>query len=159
MDVLILYDNPSLKPLADAIAQGAKELKTTVTIKTVAEKPNLAGVDFVFVGGVLDGKLSTQNYLTQQNWSKTKMALFCVKKTTGSLDTLVQALAEKGAKIEKNTFSTKLAGPLAFVGIGKLPESDLIRARGFGERTLNVAFDLGIGRNTEKSDKITGYLK
>lgn len=159
MNVLILFDSPAVKPLADAIAQGAKELQASVTVKTVTEKPSFSGFDFVFAGGTLDKGFSMQKYLESQVVSKTKMALFCVKKGAGNLDLAVQTLQSKGAQVEKNTFSAQLQGPLAFAGVGKIKEADLIRARGFGERTLNVAFDLRIGKDTEKADKIKGYVK
>ncbi len=159
MNVLIVYDSPAVKPLGDAIAQGAKELQANVTVKTTAEKPSFAGFDFVFAGGTLDKGFSIQKYLEAQDVSKCKMALFCVKKGTGNLDLAVQTLQQKGAQVEKNAFSAQLQGPLAFAGMGKLKEADLIRARGFGERTLNVAFDLRIGKDTEKADKIKGYVK
>lgn len=159
MNVLVAYDNPTIKPLADAIAQGAKELNATVTVKTTAENFQLAGFDFVFVGGVLDARFSAASFISKTNWPKTKAAVFCVKKKTGNLDAALQLLSQKGVQVEKNTFSALLEGPLAFVGMGKIKDADLIRARGFGERTLNVAFDLQIGKDTEKADKIKGYTK
>ncbi len=159
MNVLVVYEGAAVKPLADAIAQGAQELKATVAVKTAAEKPQWSGFDFVFAGGMLDGGFSIQKYMETKDVSKTKLALFCVKKGAGNLDLAVQTLQGKGAQVEKNSFSAQLDGPLSFVGMGKIKEADLIRARGFGERTLNVAFDLRIGKDTEKADKIKGYVK
>ncbi|MBI2445963.1 hypothetical protein HYV43_06250 [Candidatus Micrarchaeota archaeon] len=159
MNVLIVYEGAAVKPLADAIAQGAQELNATVAVKTAAEKPPWAGCDFVFAGGMLDKGFSVQKYLETKDVSKTKLALFCVKKGAGNLDLAVQTLQQKGAQVERNTFSAQLQGPLSFVGVGKLKDADLIRARGFGERTLNVAFSLGIAKDTEKADKIKGYVK
>lgn len=159
MNVLVVYEGAVVKPLADAIAQGAKELQASVAVKTVAEKPLFSGVDFVFAGGMLQNGFSIQKFLTDQDVSKAKMALFCVKKGAGNLDLTIQTLQQKGAQVEKNTFSAQLDGALAFMGMGKIKEADLIRARGFGERTLNVAFDLKIGKDTEKADRIKGYLK
>ncbi len=159
MNVLVVYEGTAVKPLAEAIAQGAQELKAAVAVKTTAEKPSFAGFDFIFAGGMLHNGFSIQKYLEVKDVSKTKLALFCVKKGAGNLDLAVQTLQGKGAQVEKNSFSALLDGPLAFAGMGKLKEADLIRARGFGERTLNVAFDLRIGKDTEKADKIKGYIK
>ncbi|HLD75391.1 MAG TPA: hypothetical protein VI874_00100, partial [Candidatus Norongarragalinales archaeon] len=58
----------------------------------------------------------------------------------------------------KATFCALREGPLTFLGMGPVRESDLIRARGFGERTLNNAFGLSFGGESEKA-KIRGYLK
>ncbi len=159
MNVLVVFEGTACKPLADAIAQGARELQATVTLKSMVEKPNPAAFDFVFIGGILDGRFSALSFIEKSDFAKAKAALFCVKKGTGTLDMATQTLQQKGVQVERNSFTAQLQGALAFAGMGTLKEADLIRARGFGERTLNVAFGLGIAKDTEKADRIKGYLK
>jgi len=159
MNVLVVFEGIASKPLADAIAQGARELQSQVTLKSTVEKPATAGFDFVFIGGILDGRFTAQSFIEKSDFGKAKAALFCVKKGTGTLDLAIQTLQQKGVSVERNSFTAQLQGALAFAGMGSLKEADLIRARGFGERTLNIAFGLDIAKDTEKADRIRGYLK
>ncbi|MBI4361014.1 hypothetical protein HY572_04560 [Candidatus Micrarchaeota archaeon] len=167
MNVLVVYDGSKAKQLAEAIAQGARKINSRVVVKTSLETPSISGFDFVFAGGLLHHGFSIQKYLESQNLSKTKMALFCVKKGTGNfglavksilfdltdqdrrirnepgnLDFVVKNLRQKGAQLDKTVFYAQLQGTFSVFGFGNLSDSDSIRARAFSERVMNVTFNL-----------------
>lgn len=156
MNVLIVYEE-AVKPLADAIAEGVREIGHQPVVSPVAKNPDPKEFDFVFLGGRQGKKFSLNAYTQRFDWTGKKAAVFGIKNGKNT-DDGTAALKQKGANVEKNTFFAKLHGTLAFLGRGRFAEDDFIRARGFGERTLNQAFDLKIHKFNGKN-RIQGYLK
>ncbi|MDP2718026.1 MAG: hypothetical protein Q8P02_04750 [Candidatus Micrarchaeota archaeon] len=157
MNVLIVCDKAA-KPLAESMAQGAKEVGATVTLLNVSANPDPKKFDFVFLGGKAGKTFSLTPYIQKTDWHDTKTAVFGAKQKNATLDAVVALLRQKQSDVQKNTFAASLKGPLALLGIGKFLEEDFIRARGFGERTLNTAFELRVQKSTDKQ-RISGYLK
>jgi hypothetical protein len=157
MNVLIVCDTPA-KPLAESIAQGITEIGSTPTIKDPKTNPDPKAFDFVFIGGKMGKTFTLNPFIQKMDWHNTKTAVFSIKQKNANLDAIIQLLKQKGSAIQKNSFSTTLKGPLSSLGLGKFSEEDFIRARGFGERTLNTAFDLKVQKSTDKQ-RIQGYVK
>ncbi len=158
MNVLIVYEGPLAEKLAGAIAQGAKELNAQVTLKTTKDNLSLKSFEFVLLGGTMGGSFSADAYIKKNDWNTVNVALFAAKTGAKGLELVADSLQKKGAKVEKNSFTARVTGLLSGLGMGQAKEADIIRARGFGERTLNSFFNLPFGSESEKS-KIKGYLK
>lgn len=156
MNVLIVLDDPT-KKLAEAIAEGVREIGHQAVLQPASNNPDPAGFDFVFLGGRQGKTFSAKSYAEKRDWKGKKVAVFGVKNGK-TADDGTALLRTKGADVEKNTFFAKLQGPFAFLGKGSFAGEDLIRARGFGERTLNQAFDLKIQKQNGKT-RIQGYIK
>lgn len=161
MNVLI-WTTPDVgvQKIADSIEAGAKEVQAAVTrTKTAITKQNVDLAEFVFFGCAFSefGKPAVQQALASA--ARKNAALFFIGPKTDSkaVEAAVQKASKAGVNL-KGTFFATLEGPLSFLGMGSVKEADLIRARGFGERTLNTAFGLQFGGDSEKS-RIKGYLK
>ncbi|MBI4360929.1 hypothetical protein HY572_04120 [Candidatus Micrarchaeota archaeon] len=155
MNVLIVFDD-AVQKLAEAVAEGVKEIGHQAVLQSVSKNPDPQGVDFVFLGGKQGKTFSLNDYVEKREWTGKKVSVFGIKNASGDDGTAL--LKKRGAQVEKNTFFAKLYGALSFLGKGRFAEDDLIRARGFGERTLNQAFDLKIQKSNGKA-RIQGYLK
>lgn len=160
MKVLVAHaGGDALKKMAETVASGAKELNMEVSV-VVLDKPiqDAAAFDFVFIGL----KLALPDASVQKLFEALRgkpIAFFFVaqKPDKQAVDATVAAASQKGAFV-KNTFTASLKGVLSFLGLGSVKEDDLIRARGFCERTLNNVFGLPFGGDNEKA-RIKGYLK
>ncbi|MBI5036064.1 hypothetical protein HZC09_01850 [Candidatus Micrarchaeota archaeon] len=160
MKALVLYTADEwMKKVAEAVAEGAKEVKFEVDVVEAGKEKDYAGYDFVFFGSKLGNQLDPKTTAYFEKLKSKPIALFFVATFTNKkvMDDLLKKAEDVHAQV-KNTFSAKLTGFLASLGMGSVKEEDLIRARGFAERTLNNHFNLEYGKESEKA-KIKGYLK
>lgn len=161
MKVLVAYSSSAgnARKLAETIATGAREAGATVELVDAGrQKPLYEAYEFVFLG--CDALLSFDSKLLAGKLEGKKIALFASRSGLAkkALDEVLASLKQRNVGVV-NTFVVQPLGPLAFLGFGEVKEADLIRARGFGERTTNTAFNVDVRKNNDKASRISGYLQ
>ncbi len=157
---LIVYPAGSagLEKAAKAVLEGADRTPTKPVLAEASPETGADSFDFVFLGCASHlGAPSQEEFVESNDWNGKKVAVFSVGANKKALTELVENLSSKGAPVV-STLDLRLGGLLSFAGFGELSEQDLIRARGFGERTVNTAFSFKVPKNKEKHH-IKGYLK
>ncbi len=158
--VLIVYPagSKALEKAARAVVEGVRRTPSLAVIAEASPETGADSFDFVFLGcASYLGAPSPLEFVESNDWNGKKVAVFSVGANKKALTELVETLSSKGASVV-STLDLRLGGLLSFAGFGELGEQDLIRARGFGERTVNTAFSFKVPKNKEKHH-IKGYLK
>ena len=147
-----------LAKAAKAVLEGASRTRAKAVLAEASPETGADSFDFVFLGcASYWGAPSLREFVESNDWNGKKVAVFSVGASKEALEALSETLSEKGASVIA-TLDLRLGGLLSFAGFGGLSEQDLIRARGFGERTANTAFSFKVPKNKEKHH-IKGYLK
>lgn len=149
MKALVLWSGKQkVKRVAEEVLVGAQLTKAQAFF---AEAPvSIEGFDLVFLGFQ---KFDPKKF--DGDWTGKKFAVFCVH---GKKDAVLKAtdfIESRGGKFV-NSLGLYAYGLLSI--LKKLSEQDLIRARGFGERTTNNALHVKIQKHSKKRH-IRGYLK
>ncbi|MFA4946257.1 MAG: flavodoxin domain-containing protein [Candidatus Micrarchaeia archaeon] len=162
--VLIVYASKrgNTRRIAQAIAEGVERTGLKPALVEATGELNADAFDLVFIGsGVYGGKFDehVQRFLDENKWADKRVAVFaCYSSSKAALDSVVTELSHRKARV-LNSLNIRCASLWNLVGLGrKLSEEDLIRARGFGERTANNAFGYRIGKSKDKAH-IKGYFK
>ena len=164
MKVLVAYSsfNGNARALAEKIAEGAREATAEAEVVDVAKKAlDLSQYEFVFLG--CDILFSFDSRLLPAANSKSfggvRTAVFAARGRHGEkgvTDAVSRIIAGGGSV--RSTFFVQTKGVLSWIGFGRISDEDAIRARGFGERTVNNALGIQVRKDSEKS-RIMGYIK
>ncbi len=162
--VLVVYAsrNGTTKKVAEALAEGCRRTAAEVVLTEVSEELDAGAFGLVFVGSCVHrGRFdeSITRFLDENKWEGRNVAVFaCHSGAKEALGKVVAELSQRKARV-LNSLNIQSSSPLNVLGFGKrLNEQDLIRATGFGERTVNNAFGLHVQKNREKR-RIKGYVK
>lgn len=163
-NALIVYSSKrgSTKRVAEAIKEGVERTGTRVVLTEATGELHAGDYDLVFIGsGIYGGRFSedARRFVEENDWKGKRVAAFaCYSSSKGALAGFIADLESRGARV-LNSLNVKAGSLLNVIGLGrKLSEQDLIRARGFGERTANNAFGFKVRKNSKKHG-IKGYIK
>ena len=155
MPVILNSSDALLSQAAASVAEGVERTGVKAVLLNAGQPlPPCSGVILGFRG--VDKACLKQLPL---NGLKTAILLVHTGKGKAELAEITRLLYERGARVE-NTLLLAPAGywSLNAFGRGKLSESDLVRAAGFGERSANSFAGVKSSRKSEK-DRISGYKK
>ena len=162
--ILITYSTRKgdSKRIAEAVAGGVKRTGVETVLTEASEELDGSAFDFVFVGSEVHGGAfgePARLFLDENKWEGRQLAVFaCHYGDKEALGRVVEELSRRKARVV-NSLNVQAGSPWNVVGAGKkLSEEDLIRAAGFGERTVNNAFNFRVKKSCEKR-RISGYVK
>ena len=150
-----------VRQAAERIAEGVKRVGCDTGVCQAGDAAAVGQFDgaiFCFAPPVI-GSLPTSVTDFASRVAAPKVAVAVIHSGNGK--PVLAAFSESLAKENRAPINTLLLAPrglLKMFGRGKLSESDLVRASGFGERTANAILGVKISKTSEK-DKIAGYKK
>jgi len=153
---LIVYSSKRghAEKLARAVFEGVRRTPSRATLAEASPEAGADAFSMVFIGFEESAPQPIREFVESNDWTGKKVAFFGAD---AGFDALSKKLGEAGAEV-LGSLNAHVTGFLSFLGFGDVSEQDLIRARGFGERTTNTAFYFRVGGNKEKH-RIKGYLK